>query len=266
VSVVVTSRSHALAHAGATDVPAGVGRGRQRPPQGHLPPTAPRLGWRDTESVGPGSPSDPSGGTLPGPLDPQADACCGATSPGARAPLFEHAILAHLDAAYNLARWLAHDPVDAEAIVQDACVTALPYFASMRGDNGRTLLLRIVRNTAYARLRTGQSGVEPPWGDACNENDDGGVGADVVDPDPGKDRALATAQEPIRLETAMAALPIDLRECLVLHEMEAFSYKDIARITEVSIGTVMTRLYRARHLLMAASIANCVGQATVPSR
>jgi RNA polymerase sigma-70 factor (ECF subfamily) len=164
-------------------------------------------------------------------------------------PSFERVVLPHLDAAYNLARWLVRDPVAAEDIVQDSCLRALQYFASFRGGDGRAWLLQIVRNTSYARLGTRRAGVEVSL-DGSADSEDGGIGMDIPDPGPGPEATYARQQDLARLEQALAALPVELRECLVLCELEQLSYKDIARITEVPIGTVMSRLWRARQMLL----------------
>jgi RNA polymerase sigma-70 factor (ECF subfamily) len=156
-------------------------------------------------------------------------------------PTFEQAILPHLDAAYNLARWLVRDAPTAEDVVQDAVLRALRHFATFRGGDGRAWLLQIVRNTAYSTLKARRPEV------SLGGDDDGeGPGLDVPDPGPNPEAALAERQDLARLDAALAALPVELRECLVLCELEQLSYKDIARITEVPIGTVMSRLWRAR--------------------
>jgi RNA polymerase sigma factor (sigma-70 family) len=188
--------------------------------------------------------------------NPQSDLRLGSTSLPASARSFEHAILPHLDAAYNLARWLTRDPVVAEDIVQDAFLRALQYFESFHGDNGRAWLLRIVRNAAYTKLRPLRAGVEVALGSAEN----GGFGMDVADPYPGPEAALATNEDLARLKAAVAALPINLRECLLLRDMEELSYKEIARIAEVPIGTVMSRLCRAHRMLMASYAAGASGE------
>jgi RNA polymerase sigma factor (sigma-70 family) len=168
------------------------------------------------------------------------------------APTFETSILPHLDAAYDLALWLTRDSVEAEDTVQDACLRALRYFRSFRGENGRAWLLKIVRNTAYARLRSRNTVAEVALGNFSSEVDDCGIGLGLADPNPGPEAALSAAQEFAQLKAVMSALPIDLRECLILREMREFTYQEIASITDVSIGTVMSRLYRARRLLMAS--------------
>ena len=158
-------------------------------------------------------------------------------------PDFAKLMLPHLDAAYNLARWLMRDPTAAEDVVQDSYVRAITYFASFRGGDSRAWLLRIVRNVCYARLKL-----------SLPMTDFGGFD-DIADPGPGPEAAYIRVQDKARLQDALAALPEVLRECLVLCELEQLSYKEIARITEVPIGTVMSRLSRARKLLMRASAA-----------
>ena len=162
-------------------------------------------------------------------------------------PPFEHVILPHLDAAYNLARWLMRDASAAEDVVQDSCVRAITYFASFRGGDSRAWLLQIVRNTCYAKLKM-SSRVQ-------DRDDFEDFVADIPDPAPGPEADYAQGQDMARLEAALAALPAPLRECLVLCELEQLSYKDIAKITGVPIGTVMSRLSRARALIMRQPVA-----------
>ncbi len=161
-------------------------------------------------------------------------------------PAFERVILPHLDAAYNLARWLARDPSTAEEIVQDALLRALQYFASFRGGDGRAWLLQIVRNTTYSTLKPRHGGPKISLGSGTGA----GVGMDVPDPGPDPEATLTQRQDLAQLEVALAALPIEQRECLVLRELEDFTYKEIAHIAGVPVGTVMSRLWRARQALM----------------
>jgi RNA polymerase sigma factor (sigma-70 family) len=161
-------------------------------------------------------------------------------------PTFEQAILPHLDAAYNLARWLVRDPATAEDVVQDACLRALQYFSSFRGDDARAWLLQIVRNASYVTLKAQRNGKEIS---GVGHDTEGSPGLDVPDPNPDPEAVLAHQQDLECLDTALAALPVELRECLVLCELEQLSYKEIARITQVPIGTVMSRLWRARRML-----------------
>jgi RNA polymerase sigma-70 factor (ECF subfamily) len=164
----------------------------------------------------------------------------------ARVP-FTEIVLPHLDAAYNLARWLAGDAALAEDVVQDAVERALRYFASYRGGNARAWLLQIVRNAAYETVRSRRRHAA-----ACltGTKEEGAPALDVADPADDPEAALARREDQMRLESALRALPDDLRECLVLRELEELSYKEIAQVVGVPVGTVMSRLWRARQALL----------------
>lgn len=159
---------------------------------------------------------------------------------------FAASVLPHLDAAYNLARWLVRDAHDAQDVVQDALVRALRHFDGFRGGDPRPWLLAIVRNAAFAWLGSRRPGeVEVP--------DDELDAALAVGAPPSDPESLAIRRAERReIDAAIAALPIAFREAVVLRELEELSYRDIARITDVPIGTVMSRLSRARHLLAIA--------------
>lgn len=156
---------------------------------------------------------------------------------------FESVVLPHLDAAYNLARYLTRNPTDADDVVQEAILRAATYFGSFRGVNARAWLLQIVRNTAYTRLGDRRAAQE----DALDLE---GVHAALVDPADDPETALACKDNASVLQRALAALPVELRECVVLRELEEMSYREIARITGVPVGTVMSRLFRARQALL----------------
>lgn len=163
---------------------------------------------------------------------------------------FESLVLPHLDAAYNLARWLARDPHDAEDVVQDACMRALRYVDSLHGTDARPWFLTIVRRAFYdwlARNRPAEALAESGTADALS---DGGVG------DP--ERLLARHDTAIALSEAVAALPLQFREVLVLRELEELSYKEIARVAAIPVGTVMSRLARARALLQRSPVLEAV--------
>ena len=160
---------------------------------------------------------------------------------------FEQLVLAHLDAAHNLARWLVRDPSLAEDVVQDATLRAFGYFASFRGGDVRAWLLRIVRNVAYDALAARRrDGTASP--DGATDPDDEVL--QVPDPSDDPEAALHHRERQAGLARALAELPVELRECLVLRELDEMSYKDVAQVTGVPIGTVMSRLWRARRALL----------------
>ena len=163
---------------------------------------------------------------------------------------FEQVILPHLDAAYNLARWLVRDPSIAEDVVQDAYERACQYFAAFRGGSGRAWLLQIVRNAAYSTLKAQRRGMEVSLSSGTRAADEDGVDMDMPDPNPGPEATLAQRQDLAGLDDALNALPIAWRECLILREVEALSYKEMAQIMDVPIGTVMSRLARGRQALL----------------
>lgn len=154
---------------------------------------------------------------------------------------FDQIVLSHLDAAYNLARWFAGNDHDAEDIAQEACVRAWQFRGSYRGGNSRAWLLAIVRNTAYTWLRKNR----PKSMVAISEDEL----ADVEDP-ASQAPAFQNADVAV-LHAALEELPLEFREALVLRELEGLSYKEIADVADVPLGTVMSRLARARQLLQA---------------
>lgn len=163
---------------------------------------------------------------------------------------FDQVVLPHLDAAYNLARWLVRDPTLAEDVVQDATVRALGYFGSYRGGDGRAWLLRIVRNTAYSTLAARNREATTSLDDGGSGSDAGSVALQVIDRADDPEASLARSEELGMLSRALGALTLELRECLVLREVEELSYKEVAQVTGLPIGTVMSRLWRARRALM----------------
>ena len=162
---------------------------------------------------------------------------------------FERDMLPHLDAAYNLARWLVRDPSIAEDVVQDACERACKYFAAFRGGSGRAWLLQIVRNAAYSTLKAQRRRMDVSLSSGTRGADEDGVDTDIPDSSPGPEAMLAQRQDLAALDDALNALPVAWRECLILREVEALSYKEMAWIMDVPIGTVMSRLARARQAL-----------------
>jgi RNA polymerase sigma-70 factor (ECF subfamily) len=154
----------------------------------------------------------------------------------------------HLRAAYNLARWLCRNDQDAEDIVQEAFLRAFRFFETFHGEDARAWLLAIVRNTTYTWLRQNR-GHELHISfddDAAHE------GASVTllnPPDSNPESILARDENKGLLNRALEALPVEFREVLVLRELEDLSYKEISRIAEIPMGTVMSRLARARKSL-----------------
>jgi len=154
---------------------------------------------------------------------------------------FETAVLPHLGAAYNLARWLLRDEHDAKDIVQDAYLKAFRCFDGFRGGDGRAWLLAIVRNTCYTWLRKARPGeLTVPFDEEFHGRDDtaGGPEAEML--------RNANAES---LKHALERLPIALRETIVLRELEGLSYAEIAEVADIPIGTVMSRLSRTRERL-----------------
>ena len=158
----------------------------------------------------------------------------------------------HLDAAYNLARWLTRNTTDAEDVVQEAFLRAFKFFNGFHGTNGRAWTLQIVRNTYYSWLQKNKKGEE------VTEFDEEIHG-----------RAASCSPETILMERVdrqqlkqmLGELPVEFREIIVLRELEGMSYKEIANIADLPLGTVMSRLARARERLMANAAAQQKGGA-----
>ncbi len=157
---------------------------------------------------------------------------------------FEQCIMPHMDAAYNLARWLAGTEADAQDVVQEAFLRAFKFFGGFRGGDGRSWLLRIVRNSFYDWLRQHRRAeLETPFDDEAH-----GTAAS----DPAPDTALLEKADKEMVRQAIEALPVEYREVLVMRELEGLAYKEIADVAELPIGTVMSRLARAREQLRQA--------------
>jgi len=155
---------------------------------------------------------------------------------------FEALVLPHLDSAFNLARWLARDAQDTDDVVQEAFLRAFDSFDGLRGDNARPWLLAIVRNTCFnwlARNRPGKEQVE--YEEELHA---------LPDLEANPESLALRADDCRRVDAAIERLPLEFREVIVLRELEDMSYKEIAVVLDIPIGTVMSRLARARHLLV----------------
>jgi RNA polymerase sigma-70 factor (ECF subfamily) len=158
---------------------------------------------------------------------------------------FERIIMPHLGAGYNLARWLVRNEHDAEDVVQEAYLRALRSFDRYRGGDPRSWVLTIVRNTCYTWLRRNRTAEVAPTADAADDC------WEEIPADPAAEPEAQFIRDADRqlLREALEALPAEFREALVLRELEGFSYKEIADIVNVPLGTVMSRLARARKQL-----------------
>jgi RNA polymerase sigma-70 factor (ECF subfamily) len=156
-------------------------------------------------------------------------------------PNFEETVLPHLDAAYNLARWLIRNPADADDLVQESCLRALRFFGGFRGGDGRAWLLRIVRNTCYSWAEKNRPA------NLSDEFDE--MAHSSESPRDDAETKLVGEGESERIRTALGTLPVAFREVLVLREIEGLSYKEICDVTGVPMGTVMSSLSRARQRL-----------------
>jgi RNA polymerase sigma-70 factor, ECF subfamily len=156
---------------------------------------------------------------------------------------FEEITLPHLGAAYNLARWLVHNEHDAEDVVQEAYLRAFKFFSGYYGGDARAWLLTIVRNTCYTWLQQNRAlRLADPIEDNIDE-----LGLDFSDPEI----LLLQSVDSQIVRHALEELPVEFREVVVLREMEGLSYKEIANVVDIPIGTVMSRLKRGRKRLQS---------------
>ncbi|MFL6721951.1 MAG: sigma-70 family RNA polymerase sigma factor, partial [Sphingomonas sp.] len=185
------------------------------------------------------SPRLATGGTAPGLVSPGAGLAGG----------FNQLVLPHLDGAYNLACYLTRDPVLSQDIVQDAFVRAFRAFAQFRGNSARAWLFAIVRNCC----RTAQSRQTGMLGLVIHEASLGEEAAAMLnehpDPSPTPEEEVIRKTEVHRMRAAIEAMPEPFREAVVLRNLEDLSYAEIAEVTGVPVGTVMSRLARGRSLL-----------------
>src|SRR6266704_6919906 len=157
---------------------------------------------------------------------------------------FEEVVLPHLRAAYNLARWLTRNETDAEDVVQEAYLRAFKHFGSFHGGDGRPWLLAIVRNTCYTWMQHNRS----PELTISLDDDLHEIESKDLNPEA---LLLQSADTQI-VRQALENLPVEFREVLVLRELEEMSYREIASITDLPLGTVMSRLARGRKRLQLA--------------
>ncbi len=160
---------------------------------------------------------------------------------------FEQSIMPHMDAAYNLARWLTSNDPDAQDLVQEAYLRAFKFFGGFRGGNSRAWLLRIVRNAFYDWLKQNRrEETMTPFDEELH---------DTAEEKGAPDTLLLEKADHELLHKAIAELPAGFREILILRELEGFSYKEIADVADIPLGTVMSRLARAREHLRVLLVA-----------
>jgi RNA polymerase sigma factor (sigma-70 family) len=159
---------------------------------------------------------------------------------------FEAQVLPHLDAAYRYARWLARSRHNADDVVQEATLRAFRAFEDLRGSDGKAWLLTIVRNCHLTASMQQQRRRQVPLPD-----EDESSGTELIAPSPDPEAAAIHRDERRMLQRLIATLPEEQREVLILREVEDMGYREIAAVTSVPIGTVMSRLARAREALRA---------------
>jgi len=162
--------------------------------------------------------------------------CRPATAP-AIGESFDEVVLPHLDAAYRLALWLMRNEHDAEDVVQEASLRALRYFRTFTGGNGRAWFLRIVRNTCHGWRGHSVDALTDPFDEEQHSS---------ARPASDPETLLLQTDDVLLIERAMSGLPDRFRELLVLRELEGLSYREIADVMDIPIGTVMSGLSRAR--------------------
>jgi RNA polymerase sigma factor (sigma-70 family) len=162
---------------------------------------------------------------------------------------FEETVMAHLDAAYNLARWLARNEPDAEDVVQEACLRAFRFYASFHGGNARAWLLAIVRNTYYTWLEKNRAQMQNV---EFTDDTVAAVDYDMATTADSVERLLQEDDTRQLVRRALEMIPAEFREVIVLRELEDLSYREIAQVADIPLGTVMSRLSRARKLMLKA--------------
>ncbi len=163
---------------------------------------------------------------------------------------FEETILPHLDAAYNLARWLTRDTADADDVVQEAFLRAFKFFDGFHGGNARAWILKIVRNTCYSWLQKNRGH------EIAAEFDEEQHSVAALD----TEAVLIENIDAQILKRLLDELPLEFREVIILRELEGMSYKEIAGVSDLPLGTVMSRLARARARLHTGLISCLKGE------
>jgi RNA polymerase sigma-70 factor (ECF subfamily) len=167
---------------------------------------------------------------------------------------FQASVLPHLNSAFNLACWLTRSRQDAEDVVQEAYLRAFKFFDGFHGDDSRAWLLTIVRNTFYTWYQEQQKQRQQTEFDEDVQVLQTGDGFGMAAADNNPETLLMQKDSERQLRQALQALPLEFREVMVMRELEEFSYKEIATIADLPIGTVMSRLARGRkrlHTLLA---------------
>jgi RNA polymerase sigma-70 factor (ECF subfamily) len=161
---------------------------------------------------------------------------------------FETLVLPHMNSAFNVARWLTHNDQDAQDVVQEAYLRAFRFFGGFRGEDARAWLLSIVRNTFYTwhHQNRGHAADTTEF-----EEDRHSLETNAADHDCGPEAMLIRSQSQKRVHKALQGLRLEYREVIVLRELEELSYKEIADIVGIPMGTVMSRLGRGRQQLAA---------------
>ena len=170
--------------------------------------------------------------------------------PGIKQARFEREVMPHLDAAYNLARWLLRDPHDAEDAAQEATLRAYRFLDTFRGGNSKAWLLAIVRNACFSQARKNRPG-------SLDDNPmEGGDSAEAyamgLEPNHSPESALIEKDQRELVDRCLKDLPAEFREVVVLRDLEGLMYKEISDVINAPLGTVMSRLSRGRALLQKA--------------
>ena len=163
---------------------------------------------------------------------------------------FEESVLPHLDAAYNLARWLTRDPADADDVVQEAFLRAFKFFDGFHGGDSRAWVLKIVRNTFYSWLQKNRGH------EIATEFDEEQHSIGTRDPEA----VLIGKIDSQILKVLLEELPLEFREIVILRDLEGLSYKEIAHVADMPLGTVMSRLARARRHLQTGLASYLKGE------